>query len=124
MKLQVPLLAILVAAGVFPANGQPQKEKLFLDPINVTVPHISTDKSVKFDYDIVYVRTPRKGDKARSLWTEIAHPAIMDAGGDLMLLHPDGSEEVLVKGGEDGSVTDPYVSFDGKWVFFSHLKGL
>jgi hypothetical protein len=124
MKLQVPLLAILLAAGAFPAVGQPQKEKLFLDPINVTVPHISTDESVKYDYDIVYVRTPRKGDKARSLWTEIAHPAIMDPGGDLMLLHSDGSEEVLVKGGEDGSVTDPYVSFDGKWVFFSHLKGL
>src|SRR5205823_5425823 len=27
-------------------------------------------------------------------------------------------------GGADGSVTDPYVSFDGQWVFYSHLKGL
>jgi hypothetical protein len=124
MKLRVSLLVTFLAAGIFPTFGQPQKEKLFLEPLNVTVPHISTDKSVKYNYDIVYVRTPRKGDKARSLWTEIAHPAIMDAGGDLMLLHPDGSEEVLVKGGEDGSVTDPYVSFDGAWVFFSHLKGL
>ncbi|HZZ79110.1 MAG TPA: hypothetical protein VFE62_11355, partial [Gemmataceae bacterium] len=79
---------------------------------------------VKYDYDIVYVRTPRKGDKARSVWTEIAHPAIMDAQGDLMLLHPDGKEELLVAGGADGSVTDPYVSFDGEWVFYSHLKGL
>src|SRR5260370_21836376 len=48
----------------------------------------------------------------------------MDAGGDLMLLHPNGSEEVLVEGGDDGSVTDLYVSFDGAGVFFSHLKGL
>src|SRR5262245_37924045 len=68
--------------------GQQQKEQLFLDPINVNPPHISTDKAVKYDYDIVYVRTPRKGDRARSLWTEIAHPAIMDPNGDLMLLHP------------------------------------
>src|SRR5262249_53019099 len=54
-----------------PRSGQQQKEQLFLDPINVNPPHISTDKAVKYDYDIVYVRTPRKGDRARSLWTEI-----------------------------------------------------
>ena len=107
-----------------PVVGQQKKEELFLDPIDVKVPHISTDKAIKYDYDIVYVRTPRKGDKARSSWTEIAHPAIMDAQGDLMLLHPDGKEERLVEGGVDGSVTDPYVSFDGQWVFYSHLKGL
>ncbi|MBI1831771.1 MAG: hypothetical protein HYR84_10010 [Planctomycetes bacterium] len=116
-------LALAAIAGL-PAVSQQKKEELFLDPIKVNVPHISTDKSVKYDYDIVYVRTPRKGDKARSLWTEIAHPAIMDAQGDLMLLRPDGSEELLVAGGVDGSVTDPYVSFDGQWVFYSHLKGL
>src|SRR5205823_4884657 len=99
--------AILIGLATMPVMGQQKKEELFLDPINVKVPHISTDKSVKYDFDIVYVRTPRKGDKASSLWTEIAHPAIMDASGDLMLLRPDGSEEVLVAGGADGSVTDP-----------------
>lgn len=36
----------------------------------------------------------------------------MEPGADLMLLHLDGSEELLVDGG-DGSVTDPVVSFDG-----------
>src|SRR6266478_3926701 len=115
------VLAILVSV---PAVAQQKKEELFLEPIDVKVPHISTDKAIKYDFDIVYVRTPRKGDKARSTWTEIAHPAIMDAQGDLMLLHPDGKEELLVEGGADGSVTDPYVSFDGQWVFYSHLKGL
>src|SRR5260370_37855501 len=122
MKGQTQLAAIFlgVGFGFLPASGQPQKEKLFLEPININVPHISTDKTMKYDYDIVYVRTPRQGDKARSLWTEIAHPAIMDAGGDLMLLHPDGSEEVLVNGREDGSVTHPYVSFDGDWALFCH----
>src|SRR5262245_3376523 len=92
------IVCTLILAGLpgLPVLGQQKKEELFLDPIDVQVPHIGTDKSVKYDYDIVYVRTPRKGDKARSMWTEIAHPAIMDAGGDLMLLHPDGKEVRLI----------------------------
>jgi len=116
-------LAVAVLAGLGLFAGQ-QREELYLDPIRMDVPHFSTDKSVKLDYDIVYVRTPRKGDKVRSLWTEIAHPALMDTNADLMLLHPDGSEELLVAGGDDGAVTDPYVSFDGEWVYYSHIKGL
>jgi hypothetical protein len=120
------VVCALLLAGLagLPVGGQQKKEELFLDPIDVKVPHIATDKAIKYDYDIVYVRTPRKGDKAGSRWTEIAHPAIMDAPADLMLLHPEGKEEVLVEGGVDGAVTDPYVSFDGDWVFYSHLKGL
>ena len=55
---------------------------------------------MKFDYDIVYVRAPRKGDDVGTNWTEIANPVFMDAGADLMLLHPDGTEEVLVEGGD------------------------
>src|SRR5262249_24997792 len=38
----------------------------------------------------------------------------------LMLLRPDGSEEVLVEGGE-GSVADPYVSFDAEWIYYAHF---
>ena len=37
-----------------------------------------------------------------------------------MLLHPNGSEEVLVAGG-NGAVTDPFVSFDGHWVYYSYF---
>ena len=48
------------------------------------------------DYDIVYVRQPRFGDNTNTLWPEVFHPARLDPGADLMLLHPDGSEEVLV----------------------------
>ena len=42
---------------------------------------------------------PRKGDDVGTNWTEISNPLFMDPGADLMLLHPDGSEEVLVAGG-------------------------
>ena len=34
--------------------------------------------------------------KAVSRWAEVGDPRTMDPGADLMLLHPDGSEEVLV----------------------------
>jgi Hydrazine synthase alpha subunit middle domain len=125
-------LLILFGAGMCLAVAQQgtarkevrPEEQLFLEPINVNPPHISTDKSVKYDYDIVYVRVPRKGDKGRTSWTDISHPALMDPSGDLMLLHPDGSEDLLVAGGEDGSVTDPFVSLDGESVYYAHIRGL
>src|SRR6185437_9944928 len=118
-RLRVAVKLLLVIAGICPfAFAQP-------GPINVEPKPISADKSVKLDYDIVYVRMPRKGDGVGTTWTEIANPVHMDPGADLMLLHPDGSEEELVKGGA-GSVTDPMVSFDGEWVYYSlfhDLKG-
>jgi hypothetical protein len=112
-----PLLLALLAMGQTPIDVS--------GPINIKPAHVSTDKSVNLDYDIVYVRMPRKGDNVGTNWTEISNPVFMDPGADLMLLHPDGSEEVLVKGGA-GSVTDPMVSFDGEWVYYSmfhNLKG-
>ena len=39
---------------------------------------------------------------------------------DLMLLHPDGSEEVLVAGG-NGAIVDPTISFDGHWVYYAQF---
>src|ERR1700747_1068631 len=79
-------------------------------PFNIVVPKISTDPTIKYDYDIVYVRTPRKDNKPHSSrWPDASLPLNVDAEGDLMLLHPDGSEERLVAGGK-GSVTDPFVS--------------
>jgi hypothetical protein len=87
--------------------------------LDVNIPHISTDKSIKYDYDIVYVRALRAGDKThKRFYTDIATPVTLEPGADLMLLKPDGTEEVLVKGG-DGAVTDPPVSFDGEWVYYT-----
>src|SRR5690606_22028859 len=71
-------------------------------------------------YDVVYVRQPRYGDNTNTTWPEVSHPARLDPGADLMLLHPDGSQEVLVAGGI-GAVTDPFVSFDGQWVYYSYF---
>ncbi len=72
------------------------------------------------EFDIVYVRMPRHGDAELTHWPEVFHPTRHEPGADLMLLHPDGSEELLVEGG-NGAVTDPYVSFDGEWVYYSYF---
>src|SRR5262245_57146348 len=120
----VPGLLGFAALIAVPAAGQPKKETKYLDPINVEVPHIATDKGIKYDYDIAYVRAPRAGDKVhKRFFTDFSAPVTMEPGADLMLLHPDGSEEVLVKGG-DGSVTDPVVSLDGEWVYYTHIHHL
>lgn len=101
-----------------------QEKKLYLEPINVNVPHISTDRSVKYDYDIVYVRAQRAGDKThKRYYSDFSSPLTIEPGADLMLLHPDGKEELLVAGGQ-GSITDPMVSFDGQWVYFVHLYNM
>jgi hypothetical protein len=118
------VLGLAVALAVLPATAQDKKPPLFLDPINVDVPHISTDKSVTYDYDIVYVRAPRAGDKVhKRFYTDFSSPVTLESGADLMLLHPDGKEELLVEGG-DGSITDPSVSFDAQWVYYTHIHNL
>ncbi len=108
-----------------PWAAQKQKEKLYLDPINVNIPHISTDKSVQYDFDIVYVRAKRIGDKVhKRFFTDFSAPVTLEPGADLMLLHPDGREDLLVPGGETASVTDPMVSYNGQWVYYTHVRGL
>ncbi|MBA4062953.1 MAG: hypothetical protein C0501_04455 [Isosphaera sp.] len=114
----VPLLALPLA------TAQQKKDEKFLDPLNAEVPHVSTDKAVKLDYDIVYVRAPRAGDKThKRFFTDFSAPVTMEPGADLMLLHPDGTEELLVKGGA-GSVTDPVVSLDGRWCYYVLLHNM
>jgi hypothetical protein len=100
--------------------GKPNRK----GPFNIDVPKVSTDATIQYDYDLVYIRTPRKGNAPHSSrWPDASLPLNVDAGGDLMLLHPDGSEELLVAGGK-GSVTDPSVSFDGEWVYYSRFEDL
>src|SRR5688572_25952535 len=75
-------------------------------------------------YDVVYVRQARVGDNTNTIWPEVFHPARLEAGADLELLQPDGTEEVLVAGG-NGGVTDPFISFDGRscyYVLFPDLR--
>ncbi len=119
---RVPLVCVLVS--LLSSVGVAQDEPLFRETLDVNIPHVSSDPSVKVDYDIVYVRADRAGDKThKRFFTDFSQPVTMEPGADLMLLHPDGAEEVLVDGGK-GSVTDPVISLDGEWVYYSYLYDL
>lgn len=101
-----------------------EEEQRFIESLDVDIPHISTDKSINYDYDIVYVRAGRAGDEIhKRYYTDFSQPVTMEPGADLMLLHPDGSEELLVEGGK-GSTTDPIISFDGQWCYYVHIYNL
>jgi len=120
----LPALFAMSVLGVTSADAQSNQEQKFLAPLKTEIPPIATDNSVKYDYDIVYVRAQRAGDQVhKRFYSDFSSPVTFEAGADLMLLHPDGSEEVLVEGG-NGSVTDPFVSFDGQWVYYSHVHYL
>ncbi len=74
------------------------------------------------DYDIVYVRYPAvdPGDPFVTLPQGEKAYAIA-AGADLMLLRPDGSEVVLVDC-TVCSIMDPFISYDGRYVYYSHIE--
>lgn len=119
-----PMAVALSAAIVSRAFAQSSEEALFLDPVDVRIPHVSTDAEVRLDYDIVYVRAQRAGDEVhKRYYADFSAPITIEPGADLMLLHPNGDEERLVAGG-DGAITDPVVSFDGRWVYFTRLYNM
>jgi len=124
VNIQFPVTACAAALALGSLASAEPEGPLFNENLNVKVPPISTDKSVRYDYDIVYVRVQRAGDeKHKRFYTDFSQPVTMEPGADLMLHHPDGKEELLVPGG-DGSITDAMVSFDGQWVYYSHLYDL
>jgi len=82
----------------------------------------ATPESVGVDYDIVYVRYPAvdPGDNFVTI-PQGEHPYSIASGADLMLLHPDGSEDVLVDC-ITCSVMDPVISLDGRYVYYSKIE--
>ncbi len=74
------------------------------------------------DYDIVYVRYPAQDPNDPYVTIpQGEHPYKIAAGADLILLHPDGSEDVLVDCNEC-SVMDPFISLDANWVYYSLIE--
>ncbi len=101
------------------AEAEPLKQ-VRQGPFLVDPPPVASDPTIQFDYPIVYIRAPRNPDDL----PEIANthpPTTMPPGSELVLLQPDGKEEVLVPASDTEAITDPYVSFDGEWVYFVKL---
>ncbi len=117
------LIATLLFATVAGIAKAPPAEKPTGGPYDMHPKPIASDPAVKYDYDIVYVRAPRHGDERNTTWPEVFAPLRAEPGSDLVLLHPDGSEEVLVAAGDD-AVTDPFVSFDGQAVYYALIHNV
>ncbi len=110
--------------------------RLAVDPtaarivISEAAPAIAHCTAGVVPYDIVYVRAPRYGDNTNTSWPDTTRPMEPDPGADLRLLHPDCTEEVLFPLPShqalvdapiaNGSVSDPFVSFDGRFVVFAY----
>lgn len=113
----VLLATVLVLAAAMPAPGQvPKNANPSPKALDVTPEHFAKDASVKLDYDIVYVRAPRRGDDKQIAWTEVFNPLRAEPGSDLMLLHPNGREEVLVSAGDVGQVEGNIIGSSGGGV--------
>jgi hypothetical protein len=119
LGLAVVLIGVCVAVA-----ARKGEEELFPERLRLDIPPVATDRAIRYDYDIVYVRAKRAGDKVhKRFYTDFSQPVTLEPGADLMLLHPNGREELLVAGG-DGSITDPVVSFDAKWVYYVYIYNL
>jgi hypothetical protein len=126
--LMLMIFSLAVCAIAFGYSDNPQNDSrvaatAVLVPPRTLPPGTPMGTPQGIYYDIVYVRAPRYGDDTNTRWPEVFDPISMDPGADLVLLHPDGREEVLVPGG-DGSIVDPYVSFDGLWIYFAKFHNL
>jgi hypothetical protein len=134
----LPALALAIAAGWLtvqtPAES-PQPSKAGSDPGDTakttrkgwdkdrdSPPPIASDKSVKFDYPIAYVRVPRPYPKAYYGINHLNQAGLHQTnapGAELRLLYPDGRDESLVSVEPEESITDPVVSFDGQSVYYA-----
>lgn len=78
------------------------------------------------DFDIIYVRYPIKDESSKGSGVFVSipqgeKPYEISPGADLILLKPDGSEIILVDC-DSCSVMDPYISYDGKTVYYSLIE--
>jgi hypothetical protein len=110
-------LPVLWTAAIACSAQEPRKR--FVGTLKMDVPHVRSDETVKYDFPIVYVRAPRRSPDGKSRWAEVGGPRTMEPGADLVILFPDGKEEVLVAVNDKESIADPFVSFDGKSVYFA-----
>jgi len=79
-------------------------------------------ETANIDFDIVYVRYRRDGSQKVN-FPDGEQPYTIQDGADLVLRHPDGSEEILVNC-DSCSVLDPVISFDGNVVYYAKMNNM
>jgi len=79
MSLRFLAVSLLVAAltSALPAR---QEKKADAPPLDVSPPPLAADRGVKYDYDIIYVRAARHGDKRPGRWADFSDPTRMEPG--------------------------------------------
>jgi RNA polymerase sigma factor (sigma-70 family) len=113
-----------IKADLSVSAADPKKDDKQKGPPNLKPVPFADDPTVKIDYPIVYIRVPRSVEGDDRLWMN-THPAIAaPRGSELLLWRPDGKEEVLVGVQEHEAIADPYVSFDGEWVYYVKFHDL
>tara|TARA_Y100000310_G_scaffold302008_1_gene338956 strand:+ start:1149 stop:4094 length:2946 start_codon:yes stop_codon:yes gene_type:complete len=76
-------------------------------------------------YDIVYVRYPMNPLTGNYIVIPSGEtPYNIEGGADLMLVRPDGTEEVLGDCDLSCSYMDPSISFDGRYVYYTKIEGI
>ncbi|MFT5524904.1 MAG: hypothetical protein ACI9HK_002868, partial [Pirellulaceae bacterium] len=121
LAIAVPLLLGSPVEAVEPARPVATPKRPF-DPKLDFPPHVSTDKTVTYDFPVVYVRVPRPYPKEYYNINHLNQAGLHQTnapGAELRLLHPNGKDELLVPVEPHESITDPVVSFDGEWVYFA-----
>lgn len=95
---------------------------LMLSAIIFNLPFAFMVNANPLSYDIIYVRYPAKNpDGSYVTIPQGEHPYKIAPGADLMLLHANGKETVLVDC-DKCSVMDPVMSFDGNTVYYSLIE--
>ncbi len=124
LTVLIAILGVIVSTA---ANAQETGDTKYVpvrpwDSTRDFPPAISTDKTVRFDYPIVYVRVPRPYPKAYLGINHLNQAGLHQTNppeAELRVLYPDGRDELLVPVEEHESITDPVVSFDGESVYYA-----
>src|SRR5262245_26739096 len=89
----VVILGLLGGAMLHAPQPLAAQEKPLDRPLRIDPAAIASDQSIKYDYDIVYVRAPRTAKDNKSgkerlamVWPDASEPFHMHASTDLMLL--------------------------------------
>jgi hypothetical protein len=103
----VTVPSIVFAIGIAAANAQ-------------SGPQQRTPAQVGIAHDLIACRMPAIANETRKRFPDaVNHSLYVGRGTDLVLIHPDGSEEVVFAAGPLRACVDPCVTYDGRAVLFA-----